>query len=165
MLPTIAKAQNTKVNICLNRGNIKNNLKFRNNPEHQKNCYIYIFFFFLVLRPKFLFDFTELFENGILIFIRNLKRSILEMAGVERQLFFNIKKRKTNYYRGHILREEKYSLLYLISEGKIERRRLRCRDVVKSFVTERKCPILESSGPLGYVIFTIRSFYYCSILL
>lgn len=40
------------------------------------------------------------------------------MAGVEEQEFFNIKKRVDEYYLGHILQIEKYSLLRSIFSGK-----------------------------------------------
>lgn len=53
---------------------------------------------------------------------RMTNSAVLEMAGVQRSLFTLIKERKIGYL-GHILRGEKYGLLRLILEGKIEGKR------------------------------------------
>lgn len=53
---------------------------------------------------------------------RVTNNEVLYRLGKERELLSTIKKRKVAYF-GHILRNEKYEILQLIIEGKIEGRR------------------------------------------
>ena len=53
---------------------------------------------------------------------RRTNEEILERIGRGRELMSIIKRRKTAYL-GHVVRNERYHLLQLIMEGKIERRR------------------------------------------
>jgi len=49
-------------------------------------------------------------------------KAVLQRLNKERELLLKIKKRKTAYL-GHIVRNEKYEILQLIIQGKIEGRR------------------------------------------
>lgn len=53
---------------------------------------------------------------------RITNENVLRMMGTDRELLQHVKQRKTGYL-GHVYRGEKYQLLRLLMEGKIEGRR------------------------------------------
>jgi len=81
---------------------------------------LHIFCFVLWCRGLDLWNLRRILKISWTEHITNME--VMQRLGKEKQVVFTVKKRKLEYY-GHILRHEKYRLLQLVAQGKVDSRR------------------------------------------